>query len=89
LVEILTSLADDPARRVELGAFGRRFVSERFSLERATGRLVDAYERAAAAPPAAAHRRSELLSTAVRLSAVRTQGWVHRHLTSPSPSRRG
>jgi glycosyltransferase involved in cell wall biosynthesis len=48
LVSFLTGLAADPARRAELGAFGRQVVEERFSLDGAARRIEELYHVAVA-----------------------------------------
>jgi glycosyltransferase involved in cell wall biosynthesis len=48
LAAILRELVADPARRAELGRYGRRLVEERFSLRAAAGTLVDVYREALA-----------------------------------------
>jgi L-malate glycosyltransferase len=45
------ALLSNAARRAELGAFGRRTVEERFSLERAVGRQLEIYEQVLRAEP--------------------------------------
>ncbi|MEV4342924.1 glycosyltransferase family 4 protein [Actinoplanes sp. NPDC049596] len=49
LAAILRSLVADPARRSELGAYGRRLAEERFSLSRAARVQEDIYREALAA----------------------------------------
>jgi glycosyltransferase involved in cell wall biosynthesis len=44
-------LLSDPMLRVELGRFGRKVVSERFSLARAVGRQLEIYQQVLANPP--------------------------------------
>ncbi|WP_242904264.1 glycosyltransferase family 4 protein [Actinomadura terrae] len=51
LEEILRDLARDEARREELGAYGRRLVAERFSLERAAQVQEEIYREALSAAP--------------------------------------
>ena len=48
---ILQGLLADPGRGAELGAYARRLVEERFSLQAAAGRQVQVYERALAEVP--------------------------------------
>ena len=48
LARELEPLLDDPARRVELGRFGRALVEDRFSLEAAAARVEAVYEEARA-----------------------------------------
>ena len=50
LADQIRSLLDDPRRREELGRFGRRLVADRFSLERATGLILDIYAAVLSAP---------------------------------------
>jgi colanic acid/amylovoran biosynthesis glycosyltransferase len=45
LVAALKSLADDPARRVEMGRAGRQFVEQEFDIECLNDKLVHLYER--------------------------------------------
>jgi glycosyltransferase involved in cell wall biosynthesis len=49
LATILRALVADPARRAELGAYGRRLVEERFSLDRAARVQEDIYAEALSA----------------------------------------
>ena len=65
----LEAMLDDPARRTELGAFGRRMVFERFGLEAAATRLEALYRVVAAEVPS---RRRALVAEAARSLAVRS-----------------
>ena len=78
LSEQLGCLVDDPARRAELGQFGRRFVSERFGLEQAAARLEPVLHDAIAQAPPGSRRRAEVVATMTRLSAVRAQDVARR-----------
>jgi glycosyltransferase involved in cell wall biosynthesis len=62
LVEQIEPLIDDPARRLELGQFGRAFVSRRFSLQRAVDLQLDVYKSMLKASPVA--RFSEAMRAA-------------------------
>jgi glycosyltransferase involved in cell wall biosynthesis len=78
-VELLTSqlepLVANPARRAELGAFGRHTACERFSLARATESLLSMYEQIRSTP----FRLAPSLAEAARrgLSAVRLEATLH------------
>jgi glycosyltransferase involved in cell wall biosynthesis len=71
----LEKLIDDPVRRTELGAFGRRFAEEHFGLEAMAERLADVYERSLAD-----HRRRNWF---LDLPAETRPGveWLRRRLT--------
>lgn len=60
----LESLVDDPARRTELGALGRRLVIDRYSLRAAALSLVDFYTAAIAERPRARVVAREVARTA-------------------------
>ncbi|MQY03473.1 glycosyltransferase family 4 protein [Actinomadura macrotermitis] len=62
LEAILRELAADPGRRAELGTYGRRLVTDRFSLERAAREQEEIYRKALAAAGGRA-RRDALSST--------------------------
>ncbi|QXJ21544.1 glycosyltransferase family 4 protein [Actinomadura graeca] len=65
LAEILRDLAADEVRRKELGEYGRRLVTERFSLERAA-RVQEAVYREALSAPGRARR--DAAATAARVA---------------------
>ncbi|WP_067452510.1 glycosyltransferase [Actinomadura macra] len=64
LAEILRDLAGDDVRRKELGDYGRRLVTERFSLERAASVQEAIYREALSATPGLAARRDAAVTTA-------------------------
>ena len=51
LAEQIEILIRDPARRIELGAFGRQVVTERFSLQRAINLQLEIYRQVLETPP--------------------------------------
>lgn len=51
LARQMEELVKNPQRRAELGAFGRKMVTERFSLERANKLQLEIYEKVLANPP--------------------------------------
>ena len=51
LARQIEDLVVDASRRTELGTFGRRAVTERFSLQRAIGVQLDIYRQVLANPP--------------------------------------
>lgn len=65
LARALGPVLADPAARESLGRFGRRLVTERFSLDAAAGRLEDVYRRTAATRLPAPVRTRHLLGPAV------------------------
>ncbi|MGK2956949.1 MAG: glycosyltransferase family 4 protein [Acidimicrobiales bacterium] len=78
----LQSLNDDAERREILGAFGRKFACDRFSLVKQADALAEVYKQALEKPPQPADRRSEVTRTVARLMADRGLGFVRRRFTS-------
>jgi glycosyltransferase involved in cell wall biosynthesis len=78
LIAVLESLVSDQARREQLGAFGRRFVCERFSLTDATTRLEGVLGAAAGGTTPTAQRGVEAASAMTKLATIRLQAWVRR-----------
>lgn len=70
LQQILTVLLDDDEVRLNLGAFGRKLVEERFGLKQAAVRLEATYRSLLLAPPAA-RTNSSLLRTGYEVAKFR------------------
>jgi len=73
LVGQIEPLFDDPARRLELGQFGREFVSRRFALQRAVDFQLDVYKSVLKASPATR------ISEAVRAAALAASVEIANH----------
>lgn len=67
LAAIIRQLADEPERRLQLGAFGRQIILDRFSLEAAAAKL----ERVYATAVAQTYPRHQRLQEAMRVAACR------------------
>lgn len=72
LEEDLVRLINDDGLRSSLGAYNRRLVEDRFSLEHAALRLEAIYVRALNSPQPAARRRTSLVRTGYEVAKFRT-----------------
>ncbi|MGY4858318.1 glycosyltransferase family 4 protein [Cryobacterium sp. AP23] len=78
LLTTLRPLLNDTRRRLELGAFGRDLVVERFSLARASRELADVYAAALAAPGSRAATYRGLTGSGIRLARFKFAMARHR-----------
>ncbi len=74
----LEILLDDVSQRETLGNFGRKFVCERFALEKQAEALSRVYEQALEHPPQPSDRRFDVARTIALLVTERGKGLIRR-----------